>query len=118
MKLGTEQSRLFAKQPRQLPLLIEQWRGAQTNDNHLPSVITANNQQVFCCNYPEPEYTFKHQHDLRFIPTSFTVKSLFNRDGWGMPVGKGFIFASDNLEDIGSGTRKFLNQLKLYGKEW
>jgi hypothetical protein len=46
------------------------------------------------------------------------VKSLFNRDGWGMPVGKGFIFASENLEDIGTGTRKFLNQLKLYRKEW
>ena len=35
-----------------------------------------------------------------------------------MPVGKGFIFASDNLEDIGTGTRKFLNQLKLYSREW
>lgn len=34
-----------------------------------------------------------------------------------MPIGKGYIFASDSLEDI-SDTRKFINKLKLFKKEW
>ena len=49
--------------------------------------------------------------------TSFTVKSLFNREGMGMPIGKGFVFASECLEDI-QNTRKFINHLALSGKEW
>ena len=72
---------------------------------------------VFCSNYAEPEFIFKHQHNLRFILTSFSISSLFNRDKEGMPVGKGYVFASDNLEDFVS-TRKFVNHLKLYRKEW
>lgn len=34
-----------------------------------------------------------------------------------MPIGKGYIFASDCLENI-SKTRKFINKLKLFNKEW
>ena len=100
-----------------LPLVVEQWKGAQTNDSHLPSIITTNNKSVFCSNYPEPEYTFRHFYDQQFIIKSFTIKSLFNRESWGMPVGKGYIFASDCLENI-SNTRKFINKLKIFNKEW
>jgi len=49
--------------------------------------------------------------------TSFTVKSQFNRDRDGMPIGKGYVFASDHLEDLVN-TKRFLNRLKLYRKEW
>jgi hypothetical protein len=49
---------------------------------------------------------------------SFTVKSQFNRNGWGIPIGRGYVFASENLEDIGVATRRFMNQLKLRSKEW
>ena len=34
-----------------------------------------------------------------------------------MPIGKGFVFASECLEDI-QNTRKFINHLALSGKEW
>jgi hypothetical protein len=44
--------------------------------------------------------------------TSFTVSSLFNRDGQGMPIGKGYVFASEYLEDIVN-TKKFVNRLNL-----
>jgi hypothetical protein len=49
--------------------------------------------------------------------TSFTVRSLFNRDGQGMPIGKGYIFASDYLEDIVN-TKRFVNRLQLTKQEW
>jgi hypothetical protein len=49
--------------------------------------------------------------------TSFTIKSCFNRDSKGMPIGKGYVFASDCLEDI-TNTRKFINNLKLKQCEW
>ena len=49
--------------------------------------------------------------------TSFKVKSLFNRDAGGMPIGKGYVFASDCLEDIFN-TKKFINHLNLSKKEW
>jgi hypothetical protein len=47
--------------------------------------------------------------------TRFTLKSLFNRDSKGMPIGKGYIFASDCLEEIVN-TKKFVLGLKT--KEW
>lgn len=34
-----------------------------------------------------------------------------------MPIGKGYVFASDCLEDI-TNTRKFINNLKLKQCEW
>ena len=49
--------------------------------------------------------------------SSFTIKSLFNRDSKGMPIGKGYVFASDNLEDM-MNTKKFINKLKLFQKDW
>ena len=82
-----------------------------------PSLIVNNCLTVFCSNYPQPEFIFKHQHNSKFVMTSFTVKSLFNRDGNGMPIGKGYVFASDCLEDIFN-TKKFINYLALTGKEW
>ena len=49
--------------------------------------------------------------------SSFTVESLFNRDKDGYPIGKGYIFASQNLEDL-QNSKRFLNRLKLWGKDW
>lgn len=80
-----------------------------------PSFITNKGSTVFCSNYPQPEYIFKHQHDQKFVMSSFTIKSLYNRDGKGMPIGKGYVFASDCLEDIVN-TRKFVLGLKT--QEW
>jgi hypothetical protein len=34
-----------------------------------------------------------------------------------MPIGKGFVFASDCLEDIVN-TKKFFNNLMLFQKDW
>ena len=34
-----------------------------------------------------------------------------------MPIGKGYVFASDCLEDM-MNTKKFINKLKLYQKDW
>jgi hypothetical protein len=73
-----------------------------------------NCSSVFTSNYAQPEFIFRHQHNHKFFITSFTVKSLFNREGAGMPIGKGYVFASDCLEDIFN-TRKFVNHLALTG---
>lgn len=63
------------KNSKQLPLILEQYKGAQTNETHKPSVLTTGDSQIFCSNYPEPEYIFRHQHGLRFMLHGFTVKS-------------------------------------------
>jgi hypothetical protein len=83
-----------------LPLALEYMKGAQTSDSMQPCQFLNYSDSVFCSNYPQPEFIFKHQHDARFIMTGFTIQSQFNRDSMGMPVGKGYVFASEHLEDI------------------
>lgn len=121
---GSTSATTLAAQPqastqlsKSLPLVVEAMKGAQTSDNMQPSLILNNCSNVFCSNYPQPEFIFKHQHDAPFVMTSFTVKSLFNREANGMPIGKGYVFASQCLDDIYN-TRRFINGLSLSGKEW
>ena len=101
-----------------LPLALEHMKGAQKRDTDQPCQITCHSKTIFCSNYPEPEFIWRHQHGARFVMTKFIVKSKFDpqnminengeaikdkeksKDAFAHPIGQGYVFASENLEDL------------------
>jgi len=73
-------------EPQRLPLVIESNTGSQMNDNIQPNILTSPDSEVFCSNYPQPEFIFKLQSGAHFIPSTFTIRSKENRVFTGIPI--------------------------------